>query len=869
MIELKNICKEYVSRKKKMRALHNVNLTLGENGLVCLVGESGCGKTTLLNLLGTLDSPSYGDILIDGKSLVNMREKERHVYRATQIGFIFQDLNLIESLTVRDNLLLVCDKDELESKHRATLQKLKIDEFADKLPKELSGGQRQRVAIARAIVKGSRILLCDEPTGSLDPDNAVIIFETLKEISCERLVVVVSHDIATASKYADRMIRLHNGEVQSDTASEQEYSKEQENAPYAQTAEVSSRPKAKQRLRGLFGLSVRYLKCKPARLTIMAVISVLIFTLLSVVSAVSSYDQRTLVGQTMAKKNVNYFLLQREFDGHLVYTAPQSIAKKNNSAVVNWTDASIEKAAATLHSTVDPVYSIYQMASFANVSATQCVTGDFFCPDVKGVIRMTPDLAERYGFTLYGQTPIAVNEVVIGGYTYEMYKISGYQGETTDTVEKISSPYDMIGKQIVVRDGYSEASKKSVLTVTGVLDTHFNVERYDCMKLYEGDVMKTLRREFDAIREGCAHNFLYISDAFYNRVVVPIKEENSGKSDVRVYNPASGLTKAFAVMEDINNLAGGKVFYAPDINANSDAVFCNSYDLFGGDDFANIAEQAIQDAVNMIAADKSKLCVYSLTGDFASSVPFGGMYYNPSNMDENAMYVQNNIRDKIFAEFTAYENDQVDGVRTIISDIMIPANGRKANKRLLRYHEKSMALSTKEPIIFSGHTPNKYQADNMHYVFSNEAHNAINHADHVFAPIARYAWYVFLSVALLTVLIIYLYFGALINSREKDAGVLRTNGYTKVEIALLFVLEALILSGIFIALSTVISAVSVSVAAAVFRNKYNLLFTPLRFTFAQVGLIIGFQLLFAAVGILLPLLLLLRKKPMQIINAGK
>jgi ABC-type antimicrobial peptide transport system permease subunit len=126
-----------------------------------------------------------------------------------------------------------------------------------------------------------------------------------------------------------------------------------------------------------------------------------------------------------------------------------------------------------------------------------------------------------------------------------------------------------------------------------------------------------------------------------------------------------------------------------------------------------------------------------------------------------------------------------------------------------------------------------------------------------------------LGVALLTVLIIYLYFGALINSREKDAGVLRTNGYTKVEIALLFVLEALILSGIFIALSTVISAVSVSVAAAVFRNKYNLLFTPLRFTFAQVGLIIGFQLLFAAVGILLPLLLLLRKKPMQIINAGK
>ena len=155
------------------------------------------------------------------------------------------------------------------------------------------------------------------------------------------------------------------------------------------------------------------------------------------------------------------------------------------------------------------------------------------------------------------------------------------------------------------------------------------------------------------------------------------------------------------------------------------------------------------------------------------------------------------------------------------------------------------------------------------YFLENEAAIAVNRADKVYQPVAKYSKYIFAILVVLTILVVYLYFSALLTSREKDVGVLRTNGYTKWEIAMVFILEALIISVGFIILSIITSAIAIPVIATVFNSKYDFLFTPVTFTIRQVGLIVGFQLLFATVGILLPLLLLLRKKPRQIIDAGK
>ena len=183
MLELKNISKVYKSKKRKSQALNDISVSFGESGLVCVVGESGSGKTTLLNILGLLDSPTCGELFLDGTNVNELSEKKKDEFRSNKLGFIFQDLNLVESYTVRQNLQLVSEHDDIETSHGELIELLGIGELLDKLPKEISGGQRQRVAIARALIKGSKILLCDEPTGSLDPTNARKIFETLKEIS--------------------------------------------------------------------------------------------------------------------------------------------------------------------------------------------------------------------------------------------------------------------------------------------------------------------------------------------------------------------------------------------------------------------------------------------------------------------------------------------------------------------------------------------------------------------------------------------------------------------------------------------------------------------------------------------------------------
>ncbi|MDE6398130.1 MAG: ABC transporter ATP-binding protein/permease [Clostridiales bacterium] len=876
MIELKNICKEYISRRRKTRALNNIDLTLGERGMVCLLGESGCGKTTLLNILGTLDSPSYGDILIDGKNLVHMRESERNAYRATQIGFIFQELNLIEDLTVRDNLLLVCNKEEIDATHRETLQKLKIDEFADKLPKELSGGQRQRVAIARAIVKGSRILLCDEPTGSLDPDNAVMIFETLKEIARERLVVVVSHDVATASKYADRIIRLHNGEVQSDTENE---NVAKNAAPQETAPAVLARPKAKQRVRGVFGLSLRYLKCKPARLTIMAVISVLIFTLLSVIGSVSSYNAIALVQKTMRQNDIRYFTVSQEYQGKAIAWDVNDFSYIKGTAEYSpskWSDNDIRYLENIADYKADRIYDFYSAANYndtkndsvyGNLPQKWVETFELHYRKNRGIVHMTSDLADRYGFILHGALPQEVNDVVIGGYTFALYKLCGYTDGTN--VTPIRSYTDIIGKTIEMKD--SRLGTRN-FTVTGVLDTHFDEARYDCTKKYSKSELKTLEREFENIEwYGSPHNILYVSDAFMQEAVQAYDPFSLYDESLCVYKNTDLQPVMLHALPDIRSAAGGKVYYANGMDDNTDTIIYGSENFLTQEDLQGLdadgVDALLRKTVEENAEAYANLNIRSDKNDFVCKTPFGGIYFNADDPTD-AVFTQNNVVQKLYNDMRAYISASIRYNVSAVYNVLMPAKNANAAKRLLQLDEKAQPYTEDKQLLFEVNRAT-YQTQSIVYDFRNEATKAVDKADAIFRNVAKYMTYAFLGMTALTLLVVYLYFSALLGSREKDVGVLRTNGYTKGEIALLFIFEAAMLSGIFIVLSVALSAVSIPIAGFAFKSKFGLLFTPVSFTFAQVGMIAGFQLLFAALGILLPLLILLRKRPMQIINAGK
>jgi len=222
MLNLKNIVKTYKTGDETVAALKGVSVRFRKNEFVSILGQSGCGKTTLLNIIGGLDRYTDGDLIIAGKSTKQFRDADWDNYRNRSIGFVFQSYNLIPHQTVLSNVELALtlsgvSKHERRVRAKQALEKVGLGDQLKKKPNQMSGGQMQRVAIARALVNNPEILLADEPTGALDSETSVQIMELLKEVAKDRLVIMVTHNPELAQKYSTRIIRLLDGEITDDS----------------------------------------------------------------------------------------------------------------------------------------------------------------------------------------------------------------------------------------------------------------------------------------------------------------------------------------------------------------------------------------------------------------------------------------------------------------------------------------------------------------------------------------------------------------------------------------------------------------------------------------------------------------------------
>ena len=223
MLELNGIVKNYSVGGSDIRALRGVSVKFRENEFVSVLGPSGCGKTTLLNIIGGLDHYTSGDLIINGKSTKQYRDRDWDTYRNHSVGFVFQSYNLIPHQTVLSNVELALtlsgvSKAERRKRAAEALEKVGLGDQLNKKPNQMSGGQMQRVAIARALVNEPDIILADEPTGALDSETSVQIMELLKEIAKDKLIIMVTHNPDLAEQYSTRIIRLLDGEVKSDSA---------------------------------------------------------------------------------------------------------------------------------------------------------------------------------------------------------------------------------------------------------------------------------------------------------------------------------------------------------------------------------------------------------------------------------------------------------------------------------------------------------------------------------------------------------------------------------------------------------------------------------------------------------------------------
>ena len=301
MLRLKNIIKTYKVADTYVEALKGLDLSFRANEFVSILGPSGCGKTTLLNIIGGLDQYTSGDLVINGRSTKEFNDRDWDVYRNHRVGFIFQSYNLIPHQTILGNVELALTIAGISKEERIRRSKEAIDRVGlkgqyYKRPNQLSGGQCQRVAIARALVNEPEILLADEPTGALDTETSVQIMDLIKEISKEKLVIMVTHNPELADKYSNRIVRLLDGRVISDSnpfSEEEEIAEVLEISKNKTPEEKNKIEKAKMSFRTAFRLSFRNLLSK-ARRTVMTVIAgsigiVGVACVLSVSSGIKGY----------------------------------------------------------------------------------------------------------------------------------------------------------------------------------------------------------------------------------------------------------------------------------------------------------------------------------------------------------------------------------------------------------------------------------------------------------------------------------------------------------------------------------------------------------------------------------------------------
>lgn len=531
MLQTKNLCKIYKPKKGvPVTALKNVSLKFSDKGMVFLLGKSGSGKSTLLNVLGGLDQYNSGEIIIKGVSSKSFKQKHFDSYRNTYIGFIFQEYNILEDFTVGANIALSIQlqgKKPTDNEINDILRQVDLEGYGQRKPNELSGGQKQRVAIARALVKNPQIIMADEPTGALDSNTGTQVLTTLKKLSRDRLVIVVSHDREFAMQYADRIIELSDGKVISDierddsaksTASTLSFDDDTVQVPagYHLTEEdlkaineyisalqsginlkiskssskhsfkdtdqsgikfLDNSPfkliKSKLPLKNAFKMGASGLKHKKFRLVLTILLSCIAFGLFGLVDTFSAYNHINACTTSIIDSNITYASVKKTKKfGEGINQYYQDYGYKINPEDL---DSISENVGTSLRGVYYPFNYHLGFDGYFDESIKFSETDyNIYLTSFSGLVEVDNDYLTASGCTLLeGTLPNGnENQIAISAHAAESFIKAKYRDPNSmdnDSI-KISSYADLIGKTIVLMD--------RDYIISGVVNTNFDFDRY-------------------------------------------------------------------------------------------------------------------------------------------------------------------------------------------------------------------------------------------------------------------------------------------------------------------------------------------------------------------------------------------------------
>lgn len=911
MVEIINIQKTYKSKNgKHTKALENISLKFDQNGLVFITGKSGCGKSTLLNILGTLDSYNQGEIKIDGRSLSKFSNKEINDYRNYDVGFVFQEYNLLEDYTVYKNLEIAIDlqnADDKEKRIQDALHEVGLCGLENRMIYELSGGQCQRVAIARAIVKKPRIVLCDEPTGALDSENGKIVFELLKKMSQTSLVIVVSHDREFAYQYGDRIIELIDGKVSKDELIQNK------NQPIKINKRISHNHKFLVKNKML--LSFSYLKKRPVRLSIAILLSIICFVLVGVSSSISSMNRNELIVHSMYENDVRYCSFTK------------SAFLEETSLPINLCDDDIQYMSKQLNTNeMDIVYDYFiQTIPYVQTELAR-INSNYYYPSNNGFAELTETFIKRYKYTLYGTIPLQDNEIVIPKYFFDIYKTYGYQKENMNV--KIDNYTDIINQTL---DFFDSKLGSQSFKIVGILDTNFNEKRY--APLLEENIntykYKTLVDEIREMMKSGLHNIIYLNQGYYERTAKNLyRDQFSSTFNFKILHVNTEVNEYDDLI--LNHFSTIKIINdeATDIYKNKQNLENNGVgiilplSLTGVNEYLNAdvikgkVDDAITDFAQMHYEEIKEQ--FEIDGGYGGFTTWVGYYYYIDDLGKRGnnkyhpginysyfenIYIQEELENKeIFADFThimvqgwytylnynveliGFYNDEYIGTndtifveyplyQNILADLGPQLYDYKyvttpitrnydTDLKKIQFRDKNRNEQINIVDYYHENESSKYTKYNI----DNEITYTINNIEGIMEIVLLIFKYICFALMVFIILFINYYFCGLILDKKKEIGILRAMGATNKDVVEIFFFEGFLILCIITFLSSILTAVTIKIGNHYMITKYYFLLSLLNFRLTQILLITMICIVSILLGIAIPLFNLIKKEPINLIK---
>lgn len=505
MIELRNVGKIYKSRKSvNTVALQDVSLKFENSGMVFIVGKSGSGKSTLLNILGGLDSVSSGEIFVENKNLISLSNKELDSYRNSYVGFIFQEFNILEQYNVYENieLSLRLQREEFnKDKVLQILDWLDLNGLEYRKINELSGGQKQRVAIGRAIIKNPKLILADEPTGNLDFNSGNQVFDILKNISKEHLVIVVSHNMEAAKKYVDRIIEIQDGRVINDS-----------NVCINSLGNDLTLKDSKLPFKYAFKMSLNSFKFKPLKFFMTVLLTALSLVFMGVGLTLQFFDKDSLIINTLKDNDVHFIDLSK-----MAY-------HEDDRVFLNFDQNDIDFVSSLMDDDINLVYDLFSDALFLNFEFDEQIDNSvntFYGNDILN-LKIVDVKDSRIIGNVIGKEIFNSDEVIIHKYLADCiikYGVKGVNG-----VFKPNNYKELVESNSYIKLGYNNVK------IVGIVDDDDSLyikakdnNFFDDDALYDYFIDNYVSKGSYVYTKGFVSNAVLVQDiekAYFNSVYV-------------------------------------------------------------------------------------------------------------------------------------------------------------------------------------------------------------------------------------------------------------------------------------------------------------------------------------------------------------